>query len=394
MEFTDAAFSSQMRPITGSAIREIFHLLGRPGMISFAGGNPSLAALEPDVVAELAQSALKKHGASLIQYGPTEGFAPLRESVAQFVGSAGVKATPAQVLPTQGSQQAMDLILRAMIEPGDVILVENPTFLGVIQAMRIAGARLVAVPTDGKGVIVEAAEEAMIWHRPKLMYVIPTFQNPTGITLAAERRAPLAKLAAKHGVLLIEDDPYRDLRYAGDAIPAIKAFDEAGWVAYLTSFSKLIAPGLRVGAAVADETLIRKLTIAKQSADVHSPLLTQAIVDGYFRNGLLAPHIRRVLGGYREQLNAMLEGFAGFPAGVTHTTPQGGLFVWASLPAGADALAMLKAAVERGVAYVPGTHFHIDGGHLNTLRLNFSNSPVADIRRGMAALAEVAGQFV
>jgi 2-aminoadipate transaminase len=212
MTFTEDKFAKHMLPITGSAIREIFHLLGKPGIISFAGGNPSNAALEPDVIAELARDVLSEHGTKILQYGATEGFAPLKESIAEFVKGAGVTAAPNEVLPVQGSQQALDLLLKALIDPGDVVLVENPTFLGALQAMRMYQARPVAIPTDEKGVIVDAAEEAIKAYNPKLIYVIPTFQNPTGVTLSLERREALARLAARYGVILAEDDPYRDLR--------------------------------------------------------------------------------------------------------------------------------------------------------------------------------------
>lgn len=389
MKMTDAIIASNMRPITGSAIRDVFKLMGKPGMISFAGGNPSDSALEPDVVGEIAVDVLKKYGTKLLQYGGTEGLATLRESTAEFLKGCGVSATAEQVLPTQGSTQAFDLLLKAVIEPGDTILAESPTFLGALQSMKIYGANIVAIPTDDKGVIPEAAEELIKKHNPKMMYIIPTFQNPTGITLSADRRPKLAALANRYGVLLAEDDPYRDLRYAGEALPAIKTYDEGDWVVYLSSYSKLISPGMRVGCAVVTgEMLMRKLIIGKQSSDVHSPLLNQAIVDEYIRRGLLAPHIGRICVNYRKQLDAMLDAFKDFPAGTTHTTPEGGLFVWAALPEEMNARDVLTRAIEKSVAFVPGTFFYPEGGHENTMRLNFSNAEVPAIVKGMAALAE------
>ena len=390
MQFTDSIISERMKSINGSAIREIFHLLAKPGMISFAGGNPADSALETDVAARLATEALKKYGTSLIQYGATEGFGPLKESAAEyFRATAGVPATAETLLPVQGSSQAFDLILKAVIDPGDTVLAESPTFLGALQAIRTYGARIEPIPTDEGGVIVDALEEQIQRHHPKLIYIIPTFQNPTGVTLAADRRKPLAELAAKYGVLLCEDDPYRDLRYSGSSLPSIASYDQEGWVAYMGSFSKIIAPGLRVGAVVANKALMRKLVIGKQSADVHSPMLNQAIVDGYIRENILLPHIQRILGDYKKQLAAMLEGFRHFPEGTIHTTPEGGLFVWAQLPEDMDALGLLPKAVEKNVAYVPGTHFYPNLGHLNTLRLNFSKSTAEEIQRGMEALGGV-----
>ena len=393
MKFTEDKFAAHMRPISGSAIREVFKLLAKPGMISFAGGNPSNSALEPEVISELAQEVLAKYGTALLQYGATDGFTPFRESAAEFLRGEGVRCEVADLLPVQGGSQAFDLLLKALIDPGDVVLCESPTFLGAIQAMREYNARLIAMPTDGEGVIVEEAERLIREHHPKLMYVIPSFQNPTGITLSLPRRKALAELASKYGVVIAEDDPYRDLRYAGEPLPPIQSFDEEGWVVYMSSFSKYIAPGMRLGAAaVKNALLLRKMVIGKQSADVHSPLLTQAIVDAYLRKGLMPDHLRRICGGYREQLNAMLEGFAHFPAGTAHTEPQGGLFVWAELPEGVDGLRVFEAAVENNVAFVPGTHFYPDGGHLNTMRLNFSMCDVATIREGMERLGGVVSQ--
>ena len=391
MKFNESYFADHMRPLTGSAIREIFKLLAKPGMISFAGGNPSMSALEPDVISDLAQEVLAKHGASLLQYGATDGFGPLRESAAEFLRGSSVNCDASSILPVQGGSQAFDLLLKSLINPGDVILVESPTFLGAIQAMREYNATLISMPMDNDGVIVEAAEELIKKHHPKMMYVIPTFQNPTGITLSLARRKALAELAAKYGVVIAEDDPYRDLRYSGEALPSIQSFDEEGWVVYMSSFSKYVSPGMRVGAAVVNNNplLLRKMVIAKQSVDVHSPLLTQAIIDAYLRKGLMPAHLERICADYKAQRDAMLEGFKHFPAGTTHTLPDGGLFVWASLPERMNALELLNKAVEKGVAFVPGVHFYPEGGHTNTLRLNFSNAAVPQIEEGMQRLSEV-----
>ena len=390
MKFSEAYFADHMQAITGSAIRDIFKLLGKPGMISFAGGNPSMAALEPDVVRELSAEAIDRYGANILQYGGTEGLPKLREHTAEYLRStAGVRCSAENILPVQGSSQAFDLLLKALINPGDVILVESPTFLGAIQAMRIYKAQLVPMPMDEEGVIVEEVEELVKKHHPKMMYIIPTFQNPTGRTLSLDRRRKLAEMAAQYGFIIAEDDPYRDLRYTGEELPSISSFDEEGWVVYMSSFSKYIAPGLRVGAAaVPDAKLLRKMVIGKQSSDVHSPLLTQAIVELYLEKGLLPGHLKRICGEYKLQMEAMLEGFRYFPEGTKHTIPQGGLFVWAELPQGYDALDALNRAIERNVAFVPGVHFYPEGGHENTLRLNFSMQECENIRIGMQRLGE------
>ena len=386
MQYNESMLSEHMRPLTGSAIRAIFHLLGKPGMISFAGGNPAVSALEPQVIAKLSSDVLAKYGWVLLQYGATEGFAPFKESVARFIEPCGIRLSPDQILPTQGSGQALDLLVKATCNPGDVVLVESPTFLGALQAFLTYGVRLVALPSDEQGVIPEAAEKLMRQLQPKLMYIIPTFQNPTGNTLPLERRQKLCTLAAKYGVVLAEDDPYRDVRFTGEPLPAIKSFDKEGWVVYLGSFSKLVSPGLRVGYAATDnQAIMRKLVIGKQSVDVHSPLLNQAIVDAYLRDGLMPGHLARITSDYKAQLDLMLEKLAAWPQGTFFTRPQGGLFVWAELN-GVSAVDLFEEAVNHNVAYVPGTHFYCDGGHENTMRLNFSNSSLEQIDRGMDIL--------
>ncbi len=390
MRFTEDLFAAQMKGISGSAIRDIFKLLGKPGMISFAGGNPSMRALEPEVIRNLSSEAIDRYGANLLQYGGTEGLPGLRAQIAAYLSAtAQVRATAENVLPVQGGSQAFDLLLKALINPGDAILVESPTFLGAIQAMRSYSARLIPVPMDENGVIPEEVERLVQIHHPKMMYVIPTFQNPTGRTLSLDRRRALAELAARYGFIIAEDDPYRDLRYGGEALPSISAFDEEGWVVYMSSFSKYIAPGLRVGAAVVPHAaLLRKMVIGKQSTDVHSPLLTQAIVELYLEKNLLPKHLETICGQYQKQLCAMLEGFDCFPEGTQHTLPQGGLFVWAQLPDGMNALDALNRAIEKNVAFVPGIHFYPENGRIDTLRLNFSMQEAESIQIGMERLGQ------
>ena len=390
MEFTESYFAKHMSPITGSAIRDIFKLLGKPGMISFAGGNPSNAALEPEVIAPIAKEVIEKAGPAILQYGASEGWAPLKESARKYLLDSGVPCQESEVLPTEGSTQGFDLLLKALVDPGDVVLVEDPTFLGALQAIRTYHGIPVGVESDEYGILPDALEAAIIKHRPKLVYIIPTFQNPTGTTLPTDRRKRIADIAVKYGVIVAEDDPYHDLRYEGETLPTIKSFDKEGWIVYLASFSKIISPGMRVGAMVITiPKLMRKCVIGKQSSDLHCPLLTQAIVDAYLRKGLLDEHLVRIRAGYKAQLEAMLEGFTLFPEGTRYIKPEGGLFVWAKLPGNKDAVSLLDPAVKNNVAYVPGTHFYAEGGHLDTLRLNFSNSPAGKIREGMEKLSQV-----
>lgn len=384
------AFAHRFDNVTGSAIREIFKVLGRPGMISFAGGNPSQDALPDRLCADLARDVLLADGKRILQYGATEGYPPFVESLTAYLKDHfGFAMAEDGALPTTGSTSGMDLLLKALVNPGDVVLVESPTFLGNMQTMNLYQAKLVPVESDADGILPDRLEEAARRYHPKLLYVIPTFQNPSGRTLAAGRRKVIAELAAQYGFIVAEDDPYRDLRYAGQALAPIKSYDTAGHVVYMGSFSKLISPGLRVGYLLAQKDLLRKCTIGKQGTDLHTPNLNQAIVDQFLRRGLLEEHIQSVIPAYRQKLELMLNELSAFPEGTRYTAPEGGLFVFAELPEGCDATALFPQAVERGVAYVPGTHFYPEGGHHNTLRLNFSNSTPEQIHEGMGKLRDL-----
>ena len=383
-------FAERFDKVTGSAIREIFKYLAKPGMISFAGGNPSLAALPDEICAELAHEALKTDGKRILQYGATEGYPPFVESLRDYLGRQyGFDWEMNGLLPTTGSTSCMDLVCKAFLNPGDAVLVESPTFLGNMQTLNLYQAKLVPVESDEGGVMLDKLEEAIKEHHPKLFYVIPTFQNPSGRTLAADRRKPIAELAAKYNFLVMEDDPYRDLRYTGDHLPTIKSYDKTGHVAYMGSFSKIISPGLRVGYLVAEKDILRKCTIGKQGTDLHTPNLNQAIADLFLRRELLKPHIESILPAYREKMNLMLEELKSFPKGTRYTVPEGGLFIWIEMPENFNATEIFKEAIEEGVAYVPGTHFYPYGGHHNTFRLNFSNSTPEQIKEGMAKLRKL-----
>jgi len=383
-------FAERFDGVTGSAIREIFKYLAKPGMISFAGGNPSLAALPDEICAELAQDVLKKDGKRILQYGATEGYPPFVESLSAYLSeNYGFDLELNGVLPTTGSTSCMDLLLKAFINPGDAVLVESPTFLGNMQTLNLYQAKLVPVESDEGGVMLDKLEEAVKEHHPKLFYVIPSFQNPSGRTLAAGRRKPIAELAAKCGFLVLEDDPYRDLRYTGEHLPTIKSYDTTGHVAYMGSFSKIISPGMRVGFVVAQKDILRKCTIGKQGTDLHTPNLNQAIVDQFLRRGLLKPHIESILPAYKEKLELMLKELDSFPEGTKYIVPEGGLFIWVEMPETFNATEVFQKAVDNNVAYVPGTHFYPYGGHHNTLRLNFSNSTPEQIKEGMGKLRKL-----
>ena len=388
MDHNAVQFAHRFDHVSGSAIREIFKVIAQPGMISFAGGNPSLNALPEKTVSELAQYVLKENGKQILQYGATEGYPPFLESLLSFIQDQLGCVIPA-VLPVTGSTQAMDLLCKALIDPGDVILVENPSFLGNMQCMKLYEAKLVPVNSDENGMIMEDLEDKIREYHPKMLYTIPTFQNPSGRTLSKERREQTADLAARYHVVVAEDDPYRDLRYSGTALPSIKYFDHDGWVMFLGSFSKIISPGLRVGYIAGNPDIIRKCTVGKQSTDVHTANLNQAIVDQFIRRNLLPAHIAGICNEYGRKMKMMLQCLESFPEGVRFTRPEGGLFIWVELPRELNAVDMLSTAIQHKVAFVPGTHFCVDGGHENTLRLNFSNSTEEQILTGMNILKDI-----
>lgn len=388
MDITSLSYATRFDHVSGSAIREIFKVIAQPGMISFAGGNPSKSALPDQMVSELASDVLREDGKAILQYGATEGYPPFLESLKEYIRTHfGIQA-PA-VLPVTGSTQAMDLLCKALINPGDRIIVENPSFLGNLQCMKLYEAELVPVRSDENGLDPDHLEELIRKTGAKMIYTIPTFQNPTGRTLSLERRRRVAELANQYGIVVAEDDPYRDLRYHGQDLPPIKTFDENGWVVFLGSFSKVISPGLRVGYMAGDAGIIRKCTVGKQSTDVHTANLTQAVVDQFLRRNLLPDHIKKISADYAVQCSRMLDHLSAFPGEVRYTRPEGGLFIWAELPENIVAKDLLVRAIEKKVAFVPGTHFFVDGGHENTIRLNFSGSTLSQIDQGMDILKDL-----
>ncbi len=383
-------FSSRMEGVSGSAIREIFKLLANPEVISFAGGNPSPETFPVEEIQRITSELLTGDGArKILQYGITEGYPPLIDTVVERSKERGVQTTKDEVLIITGAQQGIDLASKILLDPGDVVLVEAPTFLGALQIFSMYQARPIPLEMDDEGIMMDDLHAKIMAHKPKMIYLIPTFQNPTGKTLGLERRKRVAELAAKYNVIVVEDDPYCELRYSGEALPAIKSFDESGNIIFLQSFSKIIAPGLRVGSAIAPRHILQKLTIGKQSTDVHASNLSQAVVQQYIAEGHLPKHIDEMKKGYRRQLDAMMRVIENaFPKDIHHTVPQGGLFVWIELPEQIDANVLFERCIGRNVAFVPGTSFYCEGGHSNTLRLNFSASSPERIEKGMNILAE------
>lgn len=384
------AFAERVSQMQSSAIREILKVTERSEVISFAGGLPAPELFPLNDIRDAFYHVLESGDPSVLQYSTTEGFLPLREYIASKMQEKNIDAGPEHVLVTNGSQQALDLLAKLFINPGDVVLVEKPSYLGALQTFRSYQARFVAMPTDDDGVDTEALELAMKENRPRLIYLTPTFKNPTGVTMSFERRREVASLLEKYGVPLIEDDPYGELRYAGQPLPLLKSFDQSGRVIYLSTFSKTVAPGLRLGWVVADLSLIQKLVLAKQGTDLHTGTLVQRAIQCYLANANVSDHIRILREEYGRRRDVMLKEMSiNFPEAVTWTRPEGGMFLWVTLPEQFDTVRLINKAIEENVAYVPGVSFFTDGGGRNTMRLNYSNSTPAQISEGIRRLARL-----
>jgi 2-aminoadipate transaminase len=376
---------SGMRP---STIREILKVTAQPDEISFAGGLPAPELFPVAEVRAAADAVLTTSGSQALQYGPSEGFAPLREWIAHELGTRGVQASSEDILITNGSQQVLDLAGKLFLDPGDVVLTENPTYLAAIQAFQTYEVKFVPVPTDEHGLIPEALPELIRQHRPKFLYTIPNFQNPTGITLTAERRQQLARLAAEHNLTIIEDDPYGKLRYRGADVPPIKHWDEAGRVIYASTFSKTVAPGLRLGWVAASPEIFNAMLILKQASDLHTSTFDQRVAHAYLTAGSQAEHLEKIRRAYGERFDVLDTALREqLPASYKWTRPEGGMFLWVTGPAELDALELLKRALVEKVAFVPGRDFFPADGGRNHMRLNFSNSGPDRLREGVRRLA-------
>lgn len=398
-------FAARVSRSRASAIREIFKLLQMPGIISFAGGMPAPETFPVVALQEAADRLLTEQPERALQYGVTEGYPPLRAFIAEQLRGQGIPATESNVLITSGSQQAMDLVSKVFLDPGDRVVVERPTFSAALQTFSSYLASCVGAQVDDQGVLIEQVEAALAGG-VKLMYIQPNFQNPGGTTLTLERREQLIALADRYGVPIVEDDPYRDLRYSGQDLPSLMAIDTrqrrvpggddglaSGLVIRMGSFSKLLAPGLRLGWIIAPRPVIAQLVIAKQSADLHTSIFDQMLAYEVVKDGFLARHVPYLRQVYSQRCRTMLEALARwFPPGVRWTQPEGGFFIWATLPEDVDAAALLEASVEAGVAYVPGASFFAEDGRpplINTMRLNFSYCAPVVIEEGIQRLGRV-----
>lgn len=386
-------FASRMNVMKPSSIRELLKMTERADVISFAGGLPAPELFPVDDIRIAAERVLADCGAKAFQYGVTDGIASLREQIAFEMKSRGVSCTKDDVLITTGSQQGLDLIGKVFLDAQDVILTENPTYLAAIQAFQCFQANFNPVPTDANGIIPDAVDELAAVGKIAFLYVIPNFQNPTGRTLNLERRKRLAEIAARRNLVIIEDDPYGRLRYRGNHLPPIKAFDEANRVVYLSTFSKTVAPGFRTGWAVAPKDIRDKLIIAKQAADLHTSSFDQLVLERYLRDFDNERHVERVRAAYGERYTVMDEALERcMPKGFSWTRPEGGMFLWVSGPHTLDTYSIFERAIENKVAFVPGADFFPGGGGHNNMRLNFSNAAPAAIKEGIARLAEICAE--
>lgn len=384
-----------------SAIRELLKLTQQPDIISFAGGLPSPDVFPVEQFQEASTRVLQTQAKRALQYGTTEGYLPLRELIISEILDENLKITPENIFITSGSQQALDLIGKVFINPGDHIVVENPTYLGAIQAWNAYQAKYIPVSLDDDGMRVDELEKALR-SSPKFIYVLPNFQNPTGVTLSLERRKLLVEIADKYGVPIIEDDPYRRLRYEGKDLPSVIEVDDAyrnaslydGNVVYLSTFSKILAPGIRLAWVVGPAEVIKKLVQAKQGADLHTSTFNQILAYEVSKNGFIQRHIEIIKETYGKRRNVMLGAMDRyFPPGVNWTQPDGGLFLWGRLKDGVNTNGMLQEAVKKKVAFVPGSAFYPNGGGENTMRLNFSFSTPEEIEEGILRLGNVITDF-
>jgi 2-aminoadipate transaminase len=381
-----ATLAQRTQNMQSSMIRELLVITQRPGVISFAGGLPAPELFPVREFREACNYVLSNDAEHALQYGPTQGYGPLLDFLAEKGQKYGVPSLAENILVTNGSQQALDLIGRVFIDPGDVIVMEAPTYLGAIQAFRLYGPQFITIPLDDEGMQVELLEDVLKETRAKCIYVLPNFHNPAGTTMSLARRMQLVRAAATYGAFIVEDDPYGELRFEGEDVPPIVSLHKEN-VIYLSTFSKTLAPGIRLGWISAPKDTIAKLVQAKQGTDLHTGTFVQHIVNDICQRGILRSHVRRIRAEYRERRDAMLRAMqAHFPAGVTWTIPQGGLFLWVRVPESVDVEILFDVALEEQVAFVPGYAFYPDGGGHHAMRLNFSCMDAENIEQGIQRL--------
>jgi DNA-binding transcriptional MocR family regulator len=392
-------FADRLNNVETSAIRELFKLLGKPGIISFAGGFPDSALFDVEGIREASQAALAQDAGAALQYGATEGYNPLREQLARFMASKGARALgPEQLIVTTGSQQALDLLGKTLVGPGDKVIVEGPTFLATIQCFRLYGAELVSAPIDGDGVNTDTLEQLIAQHRPKFVYLIPTFGNPSGAMLSAERRKRVLELAVQYDTLIVEDDPYGDLYFGEAPPPSLLALSaqvpgSRERLVHCGSLSKVLSPGLRVGWMIGPAELLAKATMCKQFSDAHTSTFAQATAAQYLQAGRMPATLDKVRGVYAQRARTMGDALRQqLGDAVSFVQPQGGLFVWARLTGAGgqeqNGQAYARRAIDKGVAFVPGAPFFCAQPDPSTFRLSFATAPEDKIVEGVARLAQ------
>ena len=380
-------FSERTERMHASDIREILKVTAMPEVISLAGGLPAPEVFPIEEFRRAFDRVLSERGAVALQYSASEGYGPLRELIALRQRQAGIGCTPNNVLITNGSQQALDLLGKVMLNPGDKVVLEKPSYLGAIQAFDSYQAEYVLVPMDEDGMVVDGLDEILSAQQVKLIYALPNFQNPSGRTMSLERRRALVEVATRHGVPIVEDDPYGELRFEGQAVPSLASMDEAGVVIGLGTFSKLLAPGLRLAWMVLPDDAFEMFLLAKQPADLHTSTIAQMATYEVAKDGFIDRHLELIRSVYRERRDVMLDALeANFPTTARWTKPAGGMFVWAELPEEVDTRELLVEAVAEKVAFVPGQSFHADGSGRNTMRLNFSNVTPERLKVGIGRL--------
>ncbi len=392
----DEKLSARSKTMKASAIRELLNLINNPEIISLAGGMPDPTLFPKEIIGEIAKDIIINNGGKALQYGPTEGIKPLRETLVRLAHEEGIPSVEIDnLIITTASQQALDLTAKIFIDPGDTVIVEAPSYVGGLQAFQAFQANFVTVPMDEEGIRTDILEEKILNLKtknisPKYIYVIPNFQNPAGVTMTLARRNELLRISHTYKIPVVEDDPYGDIRFEGEKLPSLLQIDNIGNVIALRTFSKILAPGLRLGWIIADKELIKKIAIAKQAADLCSPSSTQYIADRFIRDGHLQAYLKLVRETYKVKKDAMLEALEKyFPKECTWTKPQGGMFVWAETPEYIDTDALFPEAIQEKVAYVIGSAFYPYGEDKKHMRLNFTLSSPEQIEEGIKRLGNL-----
>lgn len=397
MQDIQTKFSDKVKHLEASAIREIFKLLAKPGIISFAGGAPDPALFPKKELAEIAADILVNQGEVALQYGVTEGYAPLRQWVKDRLTRQGIISDRDETIIVSGGQQGIDLASKSLLNPGDGVICEEPSFVGGLNAFRSNNAEIYGVPVEADGMDMEKLEDLLKGHpNVKILYTIATFQNPSGITMSTAKRKRLLELADTYDFMIFEDNPYGELRFAGEDVPTIKSMDKNGRVVYLGSFSKILSPGLRLGFTSCDPALMERMIICKQVQDVHTNVLSQMIAYEFVTRFDMDAHIAKLREVYGRKCRLMMDCMDEyFPACVTHTCPQGGLFLFCTMPEQYDSKAVMEKALEKGVAFVPGATTMIDDrASYSTFRMNYSTASEADIKKGIRILGDVLKEVV